>query len=269
MEEIEMKKLFTCFFSLFVMNNAYSLGIGDMDTSNLYNMYNTDTVKAIGGYTEGYKLFIDVISEMQIANDKNFDFEHIINTYVSDVGPENKTNYDWITYLTGDIAAVKMKMTIFLTLLEMYIDKQKEIVFFNNNFHKGIILSLDEYKNKGYNIKEEEIEDLYIHGDRISFWGKEYTVTTDNYTIVFYYDLMNSKYASDPLKKIIINKKSGTTYFDHYIGSSKEEILALQAGDNYSDERDVLAYFKKYGKYVFFYFENNILKRIEYGDTIR
>jgi len=264
-----MKKIFTCFFTFFVMNYAYSLGIGDMDTSNIYNnMYNMDAVKAIGGYTEGYKLFIDVISEMQMANDRDFDFEHIINTYVSDVGPKNKTNYDWITYLTGDIAAVKMKMTVFITLLEMYIDKQKEIIFFNKNFYKGIKLSLDEYKNKGYNIKEKEIEDLYIHGMRISFWGKEHTVTTDNYTIFFYYDLMNSKYLKEPIKKIIIDKKSGTTYFDHFIGSSKEEILSLRS-DYYSpDDEDVLGYYNN-NVYVFFYFENNIVKKIEYGDTIR
>ena len=263
-----MKKIFTCFFALFVMNYAYSLGIGDMDTSNFYNMYNTDTIKSIEGYSEGYKLFIDVISEMQIANDKNFNMEHIINTYVSDVGPENKTNYDWINYLTGDITAVKMKMTVFITLLEMYIDKQKEIIFFNKNFYKGIILLFDEYKNKGYNIKEREIEELYIHGYEIAFWGKEYTVTTDNYTIIFYYDLMHSRYTSDPLKKIIIDKKSGTTYFDHFIGSSKEAILSLPVDHVYSDNPDVLKYFIN-GRYVFFFFENDIVKRIEYGDTIR
>jgi hypothetical protein len=263
MEEIEMKKIFTCFFALFVLNNVYSSGLRDYDMPKEV----TDSLQTVAGYTEGNKLFIDVISEMQVANDRNFDMEHIINTYVSDVGPENKTNYDWITYLTGDITAVKMKMTVFMGLLEMYVNKQKEIILFHKKtFYKGIIILLDEYKNKGYNIKEREIEDLYIAGDRISFWGKEYTITTDNYTIILSYDNMNSKYASDPFKKIIIDKKSGTTYFDHYIGSSKEAILSLPVDHDYSDNPDTLKFFYD-DKYVFFYFENDIVKRIEYGDT--
>jgi len=160
-------------------------------------------------------------------------------------------------------------MTVFLNLLEMYVNKQKEIILFHKKtFYKGIIISLDEYKNKGYNIKEEEIKELNIHGYRIGFWGKEYTVTTNNYTIYFYYDLTNSRYDSDPLKKIIIEKKSGATYFDHFIGSTKEAILSLRGEDNNSDDDDVLKY---YGNrdYVLFYFENNIVKRIEYGDTLR
>ena len=258
-----MKKIFICFFAFFVLNNAYSSGSLDYDMPKSV----TDSLETVAGYTEGNKLFIDVISEMQAANDRNFDMEHIINTYVSNVGPENKTNYDWITYLTGDITAVKLKMTVFMGLLEMYVNKQKEIILFHKkSFYKGIIVLLDEYKNKGYNIKEREIEELYIYGRKIYFWGKEYTVTTDNYTIIFSYDNTNSKYTSDPLKRIIIDKKSGTTYFDHYIGSSKEAILSLPVDHAYSDDPDTLEFFND-DKYVIFYFENDIVKRIEYGDV--
>jgi len=253
--------MFICFFALFVMNNVYSSGLRDYDMPKEV----TDSLETIAGYTEGNKLFIDVISEMQAADDRNFDMEHIINTYISDIGPENKTNYDWITYLTGDITAVKTKMTVFMGLLEMYVKKQKEIILFNKTYYKGVIILLDEYKNKGYNIKEREIEELYIAGDRISFWGKEYTVTTDNYTIIFSYDNMNSKSASDPLKRIIIDKKSGTTYFDHYIGSSKESILSLPVDHDYSDDPDILKFFND-NKYVIFNFENDVVKTIEYGD---
>jgi hypothetical protein len=267
LEEIDMKKIFTCFFALIVMNNVYSLGIGELDTRNINEYFNTDSVKTVEGLSEGYKLFIDVISEMQIANDKNYNIEHIINTYVTEVGYDNKTNYDWIKYLTSDITAVKMKMTVFMNLLEMYINKQKEIIFFNKYFYKGVMILLDDYKNKGYNIKEEEIEDLYIHGDKISIWGKEYTVTTNNYTIVFYHDLIYSSSDLNSIRKIIVDKKSGTTYFDQYIGLTKEMILSLQAENRY-DNGDILEYFNK-DSYVFFYFENDIVKKIEYGNRLR
>jgi len=65
-----------------------------------------------------------------------------------------------------------------------------------------------------------------------------------------------------------IDKKSGITYFDHYIGSSKEVILSLQSENTYSDNKDVLKYFNN-DSYVFFYFKNDIVKKIEYGNRIR
>jgi len=259
-----MKKIFICFFALFVLNNVYSSGLRDYDMPKEV----TDSLQTIAGYTEGNKLFIDVISEMQIANDKNFDMEYIINTYVSKSEFDNKTNYDWIKYLTGDIAAVKMKMTVFMNLLEIYVEKQNEIVFFNKNFYNGILLLLDDYKNKGYNIQQEEIEDLFIQGYKIPFWGDEYKIITENYTIYFYYDRMNSKYASAPLKKIIIDKKSGTTYFDKYIGSTRKMILSLRHGERYPDDEDILKFYND-NNYVLFYLENDVVKKIEYGDNIR
>jgi hypothetical protein len=269
MEEIEMKKILACFFALFVINNVYSLGLAEADTRNIDALFNTDSVKAAEGLSEGYKLFIDVISEMQIENDKNFDMEYIINTYVSNSEFDNKTNYDWIKYLTGDIAAVKMKMTVFMNLLEIYVEKQKEIVYFNKNFYNGIMLLLDEYKNKGYKIQQEEIKDLNIQGFRIPFWGDEYKVTAENYTIYFYYDRMDSKNTSTPLKKIIIDKKSGTTYFDKYIGSTRKMILSLRSEKQHpNDDDEILTYYNN-DNYVLFYFDNDIVKKIEYGDNFR
>lgn len=263
-----MKKLFFCFFAIIILNDVYSLGISELDTKNINELFNTENIRTIEGLQEGYKLFIDVISEMQMANDTRFDVEYIVNTYVLDIGFANKSTYDWIEYITGNIATERVKMTVFLNLLEMYIDKQKEIVFFNKNFYKGIITSLDEYNGKNYEIKEKEIEDLYIHGNRISFWGKEFTVTADNYMIFFYYDNSYSKYATIPIKKIIIDKKSGTTYFDHYIGLSKETILSLRQYDNSPDDGNTLEYYNK-SSYVIFYFENDIVKEIEIGDLLR
>jgi hypothetical protein len=266
-----MKKILFCLFVFFAINNIHALGLSELNSLYGNELFDAKSLESIEGLSAGYQLFIDVISEMQIANDTNFDIEHFVNTYVPQFWYDNPTTYDWIQLVTGDLAAAKMEFTVFLELLERYIEKQKEIVLFNRGFYKGILLLLDEggliplldeYKARGYKVVEEETEDFPIFKRNFIEDGLKCTITTDNYTLVVYY----TRHKFVPLKQIIIDRKSGTTYFDHYIGASKESILALQAESEYHKDID-MAEFSNYDYAIYFYFKDGVVTKIEYGDN--
>jgi hypothetical protein len=262
-EEAFMKKIFICCFVLLAVNSAYALG--DWDTSKINELYNTNGAKSIEGLSEGYQLFIDVILEMQWAEDKNYDLEHIVNTYLPKINDD--TNYDWIKFITSEyVAATQVRYTTFFNLLEIYVSRQKEHLLFNNDFYKGVIVSLDEYKNGKFDIQEEsQVENRYYH-----IIDKMYSIKTDNYTIVFEYDFDSARPPKQTIRKrVVVDKKSNTTYFDHYIGSAREAIVAL--GDKnfsyYTRRDDAWRLFSR-DYYIEFYFdENDMVNKIEYGDN--
>ena len=258
-----MKKVFVVCFVLLAANSAYSMG--DWDASKLNGLYNTSDPKSIEGLKEGYHLFVDVILQMQWAEDKNYDIEYIINTYTPEI--KQDTAYGWAKFITSDhLAAAQMRWTVFLNLLEIYVSRQKEHLLFNEDFYKGVITSVDEYKNGNLDIQEEsKVENKYYH-----IIDKMYTIKTDNYTIIFEYGFDSARPPKQTIRKrVVVDKKSNATYFDHYIGSTREAVSAL--GDSrfsyYTRRDDALRLFT-HEYYVEFYFdENDMVNKIEYGDN--
>jgi hypothetical protein len=136
------------------------------------------------------------------------------------------------------------------------VDKEISSLFNFKNFYYGVKTSVDDYRNDAI---YEEIVDKTNKEDP----GKIITITAENYTIRFSY------YGSFEQKIVILNKISNQTLFDKYIGYTKDEILAL-SDKPYTVTDEYILYYGDENRehFILFYLKNNIVNKIEYGDTL-